>query len=99
MASVFRLSDGTTTINLLDGDNIDVREGAVDLPPPPPKIVWGGDNRFRDGADLVDLTYGNRKITALLRIKGANHDAIIANILGLEKMLIDAANADRKSVV
>ena len=87
MAYTLALSDGVTTHDLNNSANYQVLEGGVSLPPPPKKQVWGGDNPYREGSDLIESRYHNRVITIRLRIKGTSDDNLLSAIRNLNDML------------
>ncbi len=94
MAFTLTLTDGTDTVSLNDGVNYFTDEEGMDTPPPEPKPVWGGDNAFRDGADLIGLRYQNRTVRIRFsKLKGASEDNLITALQSVQKLLRKAQDA------
>jgi len=68
MAYVCRISDGTTTLNLIDGSNYDVVEGGIDFSPPRLRTDFGADSKLRDGLIPQKSKFENRVITIRLNV-------------------------------
>lgn len=89
MAYRLNLSDGTTTVDLYDGSDAQVREGGLRMPPPNTKPEYVS-NPFADGARLASCTYDNRTIEIDCKIWGSSLSDLKTNIRTIQRLLNDA---------
>lgn len=88
IAHVYRLTDGTTTIDLLEATDHRVLYGGIQSPPPRHAITYAG-SRFRDGRTPAFSHRDNREITVRLKVEGTTVDDLLQNYSDLEKMLAE----------
>ncbi len=84
-----KLSDGVDTVNLYDGSDSQVREGAFGLPVPVPITSFIGNPTF-DGNRLARSRRGNRTISMSVKIVGSSLSDLRANISTIHRLLDDA---------
>ena len=84
-----RLVDGTTTIDIYNSTAFRLVEDGLDIGDPPVKsknVV----SDFANGDPLASVRYGNRTITATLKISGTTISDLKSNIRAIEQMLNSA---------
>ena len=86
------LSDGTTTIDLYDG-NIQVLEGGLATPPPAPRPTFVS-NPYFDGGRLTSFHYENREISVNLKITGSSLAGLKTYIRDIHRLLNDAVKRE-----
>ncbi len=96
MAYVCQLTDGTTTLNLLDETSYDVMEGGVNLPPPAKRQTWGGSGPGHDGSTLIESNYLNRIITVALKLLGTSDDDLTDAVRDINDLLAKAQDYSEK---
>lgn len=97
MAAVLILSNGTDSIDFMDGaEKLRVRRDGVDLPPPDPIRITGGAPPLRDGSALLGRRYANREIVIRFKVESQTHDATVAAIQKLQRLLDHAVHAQEQ---
>lgn len=89
---ILEISDGTTTINLIDNTS---GFGLVDWTPKIAELKGGGtfaSSNLSDGRSLVSANYENVVETFNLRVRGFDQDAVAANLRQLRQLLEKARN-------
>ena len=76
MAWTFKLTDGTTTVDLNDGTNTFINLDGFYAPPPRRNMSLTGANLFRHGADVIYRSYENRQVTVGIDLKGTDATAL-----------------------
>ena len=84
-----KLSDGTTTINLYDGTDSQVREGGLNMPPPVVDAAFIGNPAY-PGDRLSRSRYRNRIITLTVKVYGSSLNDLKTNIRSINRLLNDA---------
>lgn len=94
MAHVLRLSDGTTTINLLNENTgvswCHLADGGLRIRFPRKKQTWSGQNLWSMGKTLTAHAYDNRTIEIEFEIGGTTWDNIF-DMRGSINLLLDSA--------
>lgn len=88
MTAVFQLTDGSTTLDLLEAGDHTTRYSGVRTPPPVEEIVFSG-SRQRQGALPAFSHYANREITLSLIVGGDDTDDVLLNYSTAAKMLAE----------
>jgi len=96
MTATLTLTDGTTTINLMDGTNYAVQENGFAKPMPKRSYSFGGGGLLRDGSDLIDDTYENREVTINLNVYATSADNLDQRIQDI-LVLIETARSWAKT--
>lgn len=90
MAYTCRISDGSTTLNLIDSANYDVPENGIDFPPPRLKTAFGAESMARDGSVPQRSRFENRVITVRLNIFDSTMTNFRTNVRAIQRVLNDA---------
>ena len=87
MAYTVQLSDGTNTVNLIDGTTYQVLPNGIQHGPPSPRRAMSPESLLEDGSDLIDERFSNRRVTLRLHIMGATKDALIQGVRDIQALL------------
>lgn len=85
-AWVLQLTDGETTLDLLDVRGLESMPNGVHIPPPDRQIVYG-NSRYVDGDVPAFDHHGNRRIPIALRVQGSTIDNLLDNLHAVHLML------------
>lgn len=84
-----KLSDGTTTVDLLGGSDTTLRDAGLNMPPPRPRRSFVS-NPFFQGARLAASSYDNRMISMSVKVQGSSLSDLKTNVRSIERILNDA---------
>ena len=87
MAYVLKLSDSTTTLDLVDGTNYEAINASLFITPPEPRRSTTPPTVLSHGTQLVSQAYENRPIDIGLNVLGTTKDNLIANVQAIEELL------------
>ncbi|MCH7552591.1 MAG: hypothetical protein IIC82_01140 [Chloroflexi bacterium] len=87
MAYTVQLSDGTNTVNLIDGTTYQVLPNGIQHGPPSPRRAMSPESLLEDGSDLIEERFSNRRVTLRLHIMGATKDALIQGVRDIQALL------------
>ena len=87
MAYTVQLSDGTNTVNLVDGTTYQVLPNGIQHGPPSPRRAMSPESLLEDGSDLIEERFSNRRVTLRLHIMGATKDALIQGVRDIQALL------------
>ena len=88
--AILRISDGTTTLDLLNGTNYRADTSGLDISPPRSRVAWGSRSSFRQGADLISSQYENRLIKVAFHILGSSLTDFQTALRAIHRLLNDA---------
>ena len=88
MAYTFTLSDGTTTVDLNDLTNFQVRQNGFAAPTPQRRQSWSGaGNLVQSGRRFIMEAFDNRLVTLRLSVMATSKDNLIALLFDVEEIL------------
>ena len=87
MAYTVTLTDGTTTLNFVDGTNFRVLPDGISHNPPAPRRALTPESLLEHGSDLIEEKFANRTVALRLQILGATKDGLISNVRDVQGLL------------
>ncbi len=88
--AILRISDGTTTLNLLNSTNYKAAANGLSISPPRSRVAWGARSLLRDGAELIASSYENRRINVSFHIFGSSLTDFQTRVRAIHRLLNDA---------
>lgn len=93
MTTVLTLTGGGESIDFIGGTEFKLSRDGLLLPPPEPIRVMAGDPLLTEGRSLLARRYGNRQIGIKFQAMHVTHNALVASLQKLSRILNHAVKA------